>query len=108
MRCWLTDRYRSVIQKLTDRHTSKALQIGLSLHLAPLFVTDGNDIIWSELFVLGRGPMDDYSGRLNFLALVGAALLLSVVFIGFKGHDNGQMEGIITASIVAPAIAQSK
>lgn len=52
--------------------------------------------------------MDDYSGRLNFLALVGAALLLSVVFIGFKEDDNGQMEGIITASIVAPAIAQSK
>ena len=41
----------------------------------------GNDIIFSELLVLGRSPMDDYSGRLNILALVSAALLLSVVAI---------------------------
>ena len=52
--------------------------------------------------------MDDYSGRMNFLALVGAALLLSVVVIGFSGHDNGPMEDIKTASIMAPATAQAK
>ena len=52
--------------------------------------------------------MDDYSGGLNFLALVGAALLLSVVVIGFRGHDNGQAEDIKTASIVAPAIEQAR
>ena len=52
--------------------------------------------------------MDDYSGQLNFLALVGAALLLSVVVIGFSGHDNGQMEDVKTASIVAPAIEQAR
>jgi len=52
--------------------------------------------------------MDDYSGRLNFLALVGAALLLCIVAIGFSGHDNSQMEDIKTASVVAPPMAQSK
>ena len=70
--------------------------------------TSGNDIICSELFVLGRSPMDDYRGRLNFLALVGAALLLCIVAIGFSGHDNGQMEDIKTASVVPPPMAQAK
>jgi hypothetical protein len=91
---------------------SKAPQFGLSLRL-PLRArspsrTRGNNIFCSELFVLGRSAMDDYSGRLNFLALVGAALLVSVVVIGFSGHDNGQMEDIKTASIVAPAMAHAK
>lgn len=70
--------------------------------------TSGNDITCSELFVLGRSPMDDYSGRLNFLALVGATLLLSVVAIGFSGHKNGQMEDTKTASVVLPPMAQIK
>jgi hypothetical protein len=52
--------------------------------------------------------MDDYDGHLNFLALVGVALLLSVVVIGFGGHDNGQMDDIKTASIVSPAPSQVK
>ena len=52
--------------------------------------------------------MDDYDGRLNFLALVGVALLLCVVVIGFRGHDNGQMDGVKTASVVAPLTAQVK
>ena len=52
--------------------------------------------------------MDDYSGRLNFLALVSAALLLSVVAIGFGGHDNSQMEDIKTATVVASPMAQAK
>lgn len=52
--------------------------------------------------------MDDYNGRLNFLALVGVALLLSVVAIGLSGRDNGPMDDVKTASIVAPAMAQGK
>ena len=52
--------------------------------------------------------MDDYSGRLNVLALVGAAFLLCIVAIGFSGYDNGQMEDIKTASVVASPMAQSK
>lgn len=51
--------------------------------------------------------MDDYNGRLNILASVVVALLLSVV-IGFIGHDNGQMDAVKTASIVAPVTAQVK
>ena len=31
---------------------------------------------------------------------MGVALLLSVVVIGFIGHDNGQMDAVKTASIV--------
>lgn len=42
--------------------------------------------------------MDDYNGRLNFLAVVGVALLLSVVVIGFSGHDNRQIEAVKVAS----------
>ena len=49
--------------------------------------------------------MDDYDGRLNFLASVGVALLLSVVVIGFSGHDNGHIK---TAAIVAPVAAEVK
>lgn len=52
--------------------------------------------------------MDDYNGRLNILASVVVALLLSVVVIGFIGHDNGQMDAVKTASIVAPVTAQVK
>jgi hypothetical protein len=52
--------------------------------------------------------MDDYDGRLNFLSLVGVALLLSVVVIGFSEHDNGQMDDFKTAAIVAPATVQVK
>jgi hypothetical protein len=51
--------------------------------------------------------MDDYSGRLNFLASVGVALLLAIVVIGFNGHNNGQMDAVKTASI-APVTAQVK
>ena len=113
MRCWLTDPLINIAQSHKSSWigtASKAFQIGLSLHYAPTLRDgrDWNNIICSELSVRGRNPMDDYSGRLNFLALVGAALLLCVVVIGFRGHDNGQMEDIITASIVAPAIAQAK
>jgi hypothetical protein len=39
---------------------------------------------------------------------VGVALLLSVVVIGFSGHDNGQMDDVKTASIVAPATGPVK
>ena len=42
--------------------------------------------------------MDDYNGRLNVLALVGVALLLSVVVIGFIGYDNHQIEAVNAAS----------
>jgi hypothetical protein len=52
--------------------------------------------------------VDDYDGRLNFLASVGVALLISVVVIGFSGHDNGYMDAVQTASIVAPVTAQVK
>lgn len=52
--------------------------------------------------------VDDYDGRLNFLASVGVALLLSVVVIGFSGHDNGYMDVVQTASIVGPVTAQVK
>lgn len=38
--------------------------------------------------------MDDYNGRLNVLAFVGVALLLSVVVIGFSGYDNRQIEAV--------------
>jgi hypothetical protein len=51
--------------------------------------------------------MDNYDGHLNFLASVGVALLLYVVVIGFRGHD-GQMDGVKTASVVAPLPAQVK
>ena len=51
--------------------------------------------------------MDDYSGRLNFLASVGVALLLAIVVIGFSGHDNGNMDAVKTAS-TAPVTAQVK
>jgi hypothetical protein len=51
--------------------------------------------------------MDDYSGRLNFLASVGVALLLAIVVIGFNGHNNSQMDAVKTASI-APVTAQVK
>ena len=43
--------------------------------------------------------MDDYDGRLNVLALVGAALLLSVVMIGFSGYDNRQIDVVKAASV---------
>ncbi len=52
--------------------------------------------------------MDDYDGRLNILASMGVALLLSVVVIGFIGRDNGQMDAVKTASIVPPVTAQVK
>jgi hypothetical protein len=52
--------------------------------------------------------MDDYNGRLNFLALVGIGVLLCVVVIGFGGHDNSQMDDNKTASIVALARPQVK
>jgi hypothetical protein len=52
--------------------------------------------------------MDNYDGRLNFLASMGVALLLCVVVIGFSGHDNGQMDAVKTASIVAPLAGQVK
>jgi hypothetical protein len=51
--------------------------------------------------------VDDYSGRLNFLASVGVALLLAIVVIGFSGHDNGHMDAVKTAS-TAPVTAQVK
>ena len=51
--------------------------------------------------------MDDYNGRLNLLALVGVALLLSVIAIGFGGRDNVPID-LKTASIVAPAMVLSK
>lgn len=73
--------------------------------------TPRNDISCGGLFVLTviwRSPMDDYDGRLNILASVGVALLLSVVVIGFIGHDNGRMDAVKTASIVAPVTAQVK
>jgi hypothetical protein len=54
-----------------------------------------------------RGPVDDYSGRLNFLASVGVALVLAIVVIGFSGHDNRYMDAVETASI-APVTAQGK
>jgi hypothetical protein len=77
----------------------------------PTSRTQRNDISCNGLFVLTviwRSPMDDYDGRLNFLALVGVALFLSVVVIGFSGHDNGQMDAVKTASIVVPVTAQVK
>jgi hypothetical protein len=52
--------------------------------------------------------MNDYDGRLNFLASVSVALLLSVVVIGLSGHDNGRMDAFKTASIAAPVTAQVK
>ena len=51
--------------------------------------------------------MDDYNGRLNFLASVGVILLLSVIMIGFGGNDNRQIDALKTASIV-PVTAQAK
>ena len=45
--------------------------------------------------------MDDYNGRLNVLALLGIALLLSVVVIGFSGYDNRQIDFVGTASVPA-------
>ena len=46
--------------------------------------------------------MDDYSGRLNALALVGAALLVSVIVIGFGGSDTRQVDFVKTVSISVP------
>ena len=46
--------------------------------------------------------MDDYSGRLNPSALVGAALLLAVIVIGFSGSDNRQVDVIKIVSISVP------
>ena len=46
--------------------------------------------------------MDDYNGRLNFLALVGVALFLSVVVIGFGGYDNRQINFVRAASVPVP------
>ena len=46
--------------------------------------------------------MDDYSGRLNALALVGAALLLTVIVIGFSGSKNRQVDVVKTVSISVP------
>lgn len=46
--------------------------------------------------------MDDYNGRLNVLALVGAALFLSVTVIGFSGHDNRQIDVVKAASASVP------
>ena len=43
--------------------------------------------------------MDDYNGRLNFLALVGVALFLSVVLIGFGSYDNRHVNLIKAASV---------
>jgi hypothetical protein len=57
--------------------------------------------------MIWRGPLDDYRGRLNFLASLGVALLLAIVVIGFNGHNNGQMDAVKTASIV-PATALVK
>ena len=51
--------------------------------------------------------MDDYNGRLNFLASVGVILLLSVIMIGFSGNDNRQIDALKTASII-PVTAQAK
>ena len=62
----------------------------------------GNDIIIRALFVLWRIEMDDYSGRLNALALVGAALLLTVVVIGLSGYDNRRVDVVKTVSISVP------
>jgi hypothetical protein len=58
--------------------------------------------------VIWRSPMDDYDGRLNFLASVGVALLLFVVVIGFSGHDNGHMDALKTAAVVAPVAVEVK
>jgi hypothetical protein len=57
--------------------------------------------------MIWRGPLDDYRGRLNFLASLGVALLLAIVVIEFNGHNNGQMDAVKTASIV-PATALVK
>ena len=46
--------------------------------------------------------MDDYSGRLNALALLGAALLLTVVVIGLSGYDNHRVDVVKTVSISVP------
>ena len=46
--------------------------------------------------------MDDYSGRLNALALVCAALLLTVIVIGFSGSNNRQADVVKTDSISVP------
>lgn len=46
--------------------------------------------------------MDDYNGRLNILALVGAALFLSVTVIGFSGNDNRQIDVVKAASASVP------
>ena len=43
--------------------------------------------------------MDDYNGRLNFLALVSIALFVSVVVIGFGGYDNRQISLVKAASV---------
>ena len=60
----------------------------------------GNDIIICALFVLWRIEMDDYSGRLNALALLGAALLLTVVVIGLSGYDNHRVDVVKSVSIL--------
>jgi len=46
--------------------------------------------------------MDDYNGRINFLAAVCGALLLYVVMYGFSRHDSGQNSAVNTASMVVP------
>ena len=46
--------------------------------------------------------MDDYSGRLNALALVGVVLLLTVFVIGFGGYDNRQVDVGKIVSISVP------
>ena len=46
--------------------------------------------------------MDDYNGRLNALALLGAALILTVIVIGFGGSYTRQVDFVKTVSISVP------
>ncbi len=62
----------------------------------------------ASYFPLRSRRMDDYNGRLNVLALMGVAVLFSVVAIGVIGRENGPIGVVKTASIVAPAMAQVK
>lgn len=57
--------------------------------------------------MIWRGPVDDYSGRLNFLASVGVALLFVIVMMGFSGHDHDHMDAVKTAS-ASPVATQAK